>query len=253
MKKKRTLVAILWLKTLITYAAWLVIFIVFTPLAVLIACLPASLRYENRFYFWFTGIWCRLLLATSFVPWHVKQNEKLPLYPDEPAIIIMNHASAFDIFLVEALLGSYPHIWMSKHEYGFIPFFGFLLRRMHILITRNASPTAMLSSLRKACSLAKNYTTHLLIFPEGTRHHDGKVHEFYEGFVLLAQQLKRPIIPIAIKNINHVFPKGHFMIDSSAPGVTLKIGDPFSCHASTLSRKELVEYVRTWFIKELEH
>ena len=38
----------------------------------------------------------------------------------------------------------------------------------------------------------------VLIFPEGTRSRDGKMHSFRAGIGLLAQQSRVPILPIAL-------------------------------------------------------
>ena len=41
----------------------------------------------------------------------------------------------------------------------------------------------------------------ILIFPEGTRSHDGKLHTFRAGIGLLAQQSRVPIVPVALTGL----------------------------------------------------
>jgi len=48
----------------------------------------------------------------------------------------------------------------------------------------------------------------LIIYAEGTRSSDGRVHRFKAGSFLLAIQARLPIVPIAIINTRQVMPKG---------------------------------------------
>ncbi|MBX9830713.1 1-acyl-sn-glycerol-3-phosphate acyltransferase [Candidatus Babeliales bacterium] len=238
----------LWIKTALFYGVGFLISLFFSLLMLPFTFLPEKTRRDNRFYFWLGKIWSVGLVKLSFIRYHVKNSENLPTYPNEPAIILINHSSALDIPLVEVLLQGYPHIWLSKHEYRNIPLLGILLRRMHLLIDRN-DPSKQLRLIKQACSLAKENARHLVLFPEGTRHEDGQIHDFFEGFATFSQHLKRPVIPIVIAGLNKICPKHSLMIDSSKCLVKISVGKPM--YADGKTRQEFVNEVRGWFVREM--
>lgn len=192
-----------------------------------IALLPRSVRFNCRFYFFVTSFVCRLSLWAAFLKIKIIGKEHLPHYPEQPSIIIMNHSSALDIPVVEMLAGSYPHVWMSKSAYRKVPFFGILLNRMHVAVERS-SLTSARNALTKMFTLLDNRPAHGLLFPEGTRHDDGQIHKFYQGFAVLAHKLNRPVIPVLTIGLHAVMPKNSIIIDSNKP-ITIIVGKPIRC------------------------
>jgi 1-acyl-sn-glycerol-3-phosphate acyltransferase len=235
---------IVFIKTIRTYVLWAATCVTFTLLCIPLTLLPLKKRH-NRVYFYLTGVWSKLLSFFAFLIVKVKGEENLPKYPENPAIFVMNHASALDIFLVEDLLGSYPHIWMSKHGYSKIPLFGILMKRMHVPVNRE-NPREAVRALFKTYELAKLSGAHILMFPEGTRYSDGKVHDFLPGFAVLAKKLNRPVIPVAIHGTNQIFPKDSFLVDSRATDVKLEVGQPLE-YQKDESEQDFNKRVHGWF------
>ncbi len=227
-------------KTVITFCLWTTLIPPFLIACTLLALLPARWRYDNRLYFFLTSSMSWLIIKSAFLRITIHGRKNLPTYPNTPAIVIMNHASAFDIPMIEVLVGSYPHVWISKSGYKNVPLVGFLLKRMHVMVDKTST-----SSARRALigmhDLIKDQNRHALIFPEGTRHDDGQVHKFFSGFAVLAQKLQRPVIPIVATNMHLVFPKKSLIIDSSSTHVTINIGKPIYCPADA----DLPEFVRS--------
>lgn len=237
---------ILYIKTIRTYIFWSIICITFTLLCIPITFLPQEKR-RSRVYFFLTYIWGKMLVFWSFLVVKTSGEDLLPNFPEIPAIFVMNHASALDIFLVEELLGTYPHIWMSKHEYSKIPVFGILMRRMHVSVKRE-NPREAIRALIKTCELAKLSGAHVLMFPEGTRYNDGKVHDFLPGFAVLAKKLNRPVIPVAIHETHKIFPKDSFLIDPRAADIKIEVGQPLRLQENE-AEKEFVKRVQAWFVQ----
>ncbi len=213
------------IKTCITY--FLICLVV--PAVVILLCLPLSLlptsiRHDNRLLFFITSRLGRFIIWASFIRVRVQGKENLPAYPNQPSIIVINHASALDIPLVEAIVGSYPHIWMSKTSYAKIPIFGFVLQRIHVTVERGGGKQH--NALHTMYNVLKGANRHALIFPEGRRHSSGHVSTFYSGFAMLSQKLDRPVIPVIIEGLHAVFPAKSLVIDSSVPAVKLSIGNP---------------------------
>ena len=145
---------------------------------------------------------------------------------------------------------SYPHIWLVKQAYAKIPLFSILVKRMHIPVHREDSRAAG-RALLKAYKQARGITSHIIMFPEGRRYDDGKIHEFNSGFALLAKKLQRPVIPIAISGFEKIMPKGTIFIDYHATQPTMTIGKPI-----TIDKHESIESftqrVHKWFKEQVE-
>jgi 1-acyl-sn-glycerol-3-phosphate acyltransferase len=219
-----------FIKTSFTYTVWAVTVPPLLGVCGILALLPARLRYDNRLYFVISTFVGRLIITATGTSFVIHGKENLPAYPQQPAIIVMNHSSALDIPMAEIVVGSYPHVWISKSSYGKIPLFGFLLKRMHVMVDTTARRDAA-AALIRTHALLKNASRHVLIFPEGTRSSDGKIGTFLPGFALLAKKLNRPVIPITMTNMHKLYPKNTWLIDSDNHHVTITIGKPLHCPA----------------------
>ena len=226
-----------------TYLLWTVLSLVFMPVMVLLSFLPKSIRYDNRVYFWLASLYSRLLIRSTFAHIGVRGKEHLPAYPHDPAVIACNHTSALDIPLIDSLVGSYPHIWLSKHEYGKVPLLGRLLRRLHVLVPRENARRAV-AALVKAAHLAADKPRHLILFPEGTRSRTGELQKFRDGASVLAQKLSRPIIPIMIHGAHKVMPVSGRVNPKAS--IRIEIGAPLQLQEGE-SRAELTARLQAWF------
>ncbi|MCB9492922.1 MAG: 1-acyl-sn-glycerol-3-phosphate acyltransferase [Epsilonproteobacteria bacterium] len=230
-------------QTLISYACWIIGSILIVTCCCPLACLPASIRYDNRLYFFVTWIFSKLIVWGSGATISVSYQSPLPSYPDSPALFLMNHTSSLDIPLFETIIGTYPHVWISKASYKKIPLLGFLIGRMHVSVQRD-NPEDTKKSLFTTIRLLKDKPRHLLIFPEGTRHQDGQLHPFNPGFAILAAKLKRPVIPVMVDGLHKIFPKKRFLLDSSVREVKIVVGSPL-CIQQSESIKDFCQRVHT--------
>jgi 1-acyl-sn-glycerol-3-phosphate acyltransferase len=62
----------------------------------------------------------------------------------------------------------------------------------------------------------------LLMFPEGTRHHDDRIHPFFAGIGLLASRSQAPVVPVAIRGTKQMARNGL----PRFPRVRVAIGPP---------------------------
>ncbi len=218
-----------------------------------ILCLPISLmpecRYDSRIYQKLVSVCSYLILFLNSVKYKIRGKNNLLYFRSQPAIYIANHSSSLDIPMLEIILQDQPKIWVSKTSYTTIPLFGFILKRMHIVVDRE-NPFSTKKVLSQAIKLTKNKNRHLLIFPEGRRFDDGKVHKLFSGFAVLAEKLNRPVIPIAIHGFNKILPKKNLCIDSGTGAAKISIGSPI-LHSDFATREEFVNNVQEWFEKEL--
>jgi 1-acyl-sn-glycerol-3-phosphate acyltransferase len=91
----------------------------------------------------------------------------------------------------------------------------------------------------------------VLIFPEGTRSHDGNIRPFKKGGFVLAVDAGVPIVPVIIHGTWDIMPKDRLLIK---PGnVVLEIKEPVD--TSDYSRKtkdDLLEKVRNIICESFE-
>ena len=70
----------------------------------------------------------------------------------------------------------------------------------------------------------------VLMFPEGTRSHDGQVGDFLAGFSVVAKRARVPIIPVGIDGAFHVWPRHRWFPWPARIAIT--IGDPITSESA---------------------
>jgi len=165
---------------------------------------------------WWAGSICRV----SGVEVSVTGTEALD--PGKPYIFAANHQSQFDIFVLQGFLGV-DFRWLAKKELFRVPVWGPAMRRAgYIPIDRSHGRQAIKSLDEAAEKIAAG--TSVIIFPEGTRSKDGRLHDFKAGAMVLAVKSGVPIVPVAIIGTYEILPKGKLLM---TPGqVQIRVGRP---------------------------
>lgn len=119
-----------------------------------------------------------------------------------PAIFIMNHQSLADICILPALVPPTSTVLVKK-EIKNIPLISQVAKAGNcIFVDRQDSAKAVASINQGLKELPKHYS--LLIFPEGTRSSDFKLHRFKKGVAHIAIQTRLPIIPIGASGLESI-------------------------------------------------
>lgn len=199
-----------------------------------------SSLFEKRGYFAHrcARMWSRLILLTTGVSVDVRGLERLT--PGRTYVFVSNHQSIYDI---PVLFWSLPYQLriIAKESLGKFPFLGWHLRRTgHMLVDRRKPDP------RQIFGWASRLTSRglsLIVFPEGTRSHDGRVGHFKGGSFHLALEAGLPIVPLSIVGSRHVMLKGRL---ATYPGhVTLVIHEPIDTTGmSGAHSKRFAERVR---------
>lgn len=234
------------IRTLTTYLVGLVVTVFFFIIILPITFLPPAWRYQNRFFYTVTSWWSGLCLWVAGLSVAVIDAVNIP---QEPVVMIMNHGSALDIFFIEKLLGSAPRMWLSKDEYKKTPLLNWVLHRMHVMVDVS-SPTKAAQALKSLNTKASEHGAHVLLFPEGGRFSDGKVHRFFKGFSLLSSLLKRPVVPVYIENAAEVYAKETILVRHSVP-IKLVVGSPMTRRVGE-SHDDFASRVRRWFVAQAD-
>jgi len=238
------------IRSVVAYTLGVITITITTIFCFPIAILPKAYRYDSRFYNKLISICSRLLFFFGSVKYEIRGEENLLYFSCDPAIYIMNHTSSLDIPIVEVILRDQPKIWISKTYYTKVPFFGFILKRMHVIANRESS-MMLKRVISDVIALTLDKKRHLVLFPEGRRYDDGQIHDFFPGFAIFAEKLNRPVVPIAIYGFHKIFPKNRICLDYDFGVAKISIGKPIM-RSSFATRDEFVKHVQNWFRVELE-
>ena len=174
-------------------------------------------------------LWAYTMLGISFVRTEIKNKEKIQ--PRTSYIIISNHQSLFDIISIVTTLGI-QYRWFIKKEVLKIPIFGYALyASRNIFIDRSNTARAIESINKGIDRLPKGVS--VMVFAEGTRSSDGKIHEFKKGGFMVAVAHKMPILPVTVNGSRRVTPKGSLVF---RPGkIQVVVGDPIETGGYTVN------------------
>lgn len=123
--------------------------------------------------------------------------------PEGPAVICPNHTTAGDPFYVVFAFGQkYPMRAMAKIQIMRVPLIGWLLSKAGVFgVDRGA---ADMKAVKTALKVLKDGDK-LLMFPEGTRVHEGEHVEAKTGAALFAARTGVPLLPVYIQPKKRLF------------------------------------------------
>jgi 1-acyl-sn-glycerol-3-phosphate acyltransferase len=145
-----------------------------------------------------------------------------------------NHQGAFDIF---ALLAYLPvnFKWLAKEELFRIPILGWAMGSAGYISIDRSDKRKALQSLKEAVARIRGGDS-VLIFPEGTRSPDGKIHPFKKGGFTLAIKAGVPILPISISGSREVLPRDSLRVK---PGkIEITIGNEIPTDNRTMADRD---------------
>ncbi len=133
------------------------------------------------------------ILFSLLIPVRCHNRERLDM--EAPYVLIANHQHALDPVAMAMFVRKRQIVFLGKKELGKNKLAEYLLTKLHcILVDRHHTDMAAMRSCMKAIQMKKI----LLIFPEGTRHHEGQMEQIENGTSLIAMRSKAPILPIYI-------------------------------------------------------
>ena len=231
------------LHTIISRLLLLIIALTLFPFFLIIACMPEKWRMRNRFIYKVVHFFYWIVLKCTFVPIKIEGKENIPT---QPAIFAANHQSSLDIPLAGVLAQSDPHLWLARSELMDSIILRFLLPRFAVVVDVNEPHRAM-RALVRVIQLVRDTNQHIMIFPEGQRHHDDNVHDFFPGFVILAKKTGRAVVPVRIFYANRVYPVGTFWVRWHP--IVIRIGKPMVMREDEKD-EEFKNRVHQWFIQQ---
>lgn len=130
-------------------------------------------------------------------------------------ILIANHQHALDPVVMAMGVRKRQAVFLGKKELGKIPWVRALLTRLHcILVDRGNRDMEAMRACMKAVKMGKP----LVIFPEGTRRHEGQMEHIENGTALITLRSRAPVIPMYFDR-----PLAPFRVTN------LYVGEPIPC------------------------
>lgn len=124
-------------------------------------------------------------------------------------VFMANHLSLLDGPLLFYIIPQRVRVILKKSIFR-IPVAGPAMRFIGFVPVERKSLSSGKRSIDEAVRAMKEKSYSFLIFPEGTRSHDGKLQPFKRGGFFLAVSAQVPIIPITIKGTFELMPRGRF-------------------------------------------
>jgi len=192
----------------VIYAIWSVfgwIFGFFWMTVCLIGCAILNLFYPYRVWFYFIRFSLRNALT-----WSTLTRPKVTLAPgfdtDRLAIYTFNHVSVLDAHVSVASI-PHPYCGMENAAHFRIPIYGWLMKMSHNVPVYSRSQGRYDDVLREV-KKRKEMGISILTFPEGHRTLDGKVQKFRRGPFFLARDTGYDIVPVGVRGLHEILPKG---------------------------------------------
>ncbi|HUX94798.1 MAG TPA: lysophospholipid acyltransferase family protein [Bacteroidales bacterium] len=127
-------------------------------------------------------------------------------------ILLANHSSLFDIV---AIMSICPGItWFGHERLLKVPLFGNLLKLKGYVAFKEPNYRNTKNMIEQLVLRARDRT--VAIFPEGTRTLDGKINEFYRGFIYLLRNTDINILPVTLNGFYDLKPKNRSYINFDA-------------------------------------
>ncbi len=200
---------------------WLYLWAIIATLILAVPIIAAGLLSRTgNLAFSLSKIWAWTMLAVSFVRAEIKNRERIR--PATSYIIISNHQSLYDILALVTTLGI-QYRWFIKKEILKVPLFGYgLYASRNIFIDRSNTARAIESINRGIDRLPPGVS--IMVFAEGTRSPDGRIHEFKKGGFVTAVRRNIPILPVTVNGSRRILPKGSLVV---RPGkIQVVVGEP---------------------------
>ena len=151
--------------------------------------------------FWFyTGL--RYISNHAHIWVRTSGMDKIPL--QEKFVLVCNHRSKFDNFVISNKLGKRDIAFVTKKENNKIPIAGRLYKGLCYIEVDREDKMQSLMAFKRAMGLIENNVTSIGVFPEGTRQTEKVIGEFHEGPFNIAIHAKAPIVVTTLKYTDHV-------------------------------------------------
>lgn len=190
---------------------------------------------------------CTVLLRRVIFAWYRPIIQGVENVPSEGAVILAsNHQSFFDPPFVGCWFSHRRHMdFVARAGLFKVPLFAWLIRTVNALpISEEGSDAAAIKMTIENLKKGRG----VVIFPEGSRTHDGSVGEYKRGVEVLLRRAKCPVIPVAIEGIYDTYPRTAWFPKLFGCRLAIRYGEPIPHEELTAKDAEVsaVERLKAW-------
>ncbi|MEY2738556.1 MAG: hypothetical protein RL259_465 [Bacteroidota bacterium] len=231
------------------YRIWYYV-LVFVPIVVFFPVILATILSEKTYplFFKIARIWAKIILTG--MGFNYKISGAAIFEEGKSYVLVANHTSMTDIMLMLVLVKNHPFVFVGKKELAQIPIFGFIYKRVCILVDRNSSKSRFQVFERAQKRIQQGLS--ICIFPEGGVPEEHIVlDEFKDGAFRIAIEHQLPIVPMVFYDNKKRFSYTFF---SGSPGkMRAKILPIILTQGKTLGDKnDLKQQARKMILSALE-
>lgn len=234
---------------------WVVVCLltIFFTLLDLLVVFPLSLirdKGSRRLVHQVSTLWARGIIGGNPI-WKLAVTGLGNIEKGHHYVVVANHQSLLDILVVCAAL-PLNFKFLAKRELFFVPFLGWAMACAGYVPVDRASHESGRQAIKRIQKILSARSS-ILLFPEGTRSPDGKIHAFKMGAFKLARDNQVEILPLVIEGTGRALPKKSIFLKNRSQFI-VSIGKPVSMAAVTeRSLEETKEKIRHEMISRLEH
>jgi 1-acyl-sn-glycerol-3-phosphate acyltransferase len=199
-------------------------------------------------FFKIARFWARFILIGMGFRYSINGTENFEV--GKSYMLVANHTSMTDIMLMLLAVKNYPFVFVGKKELVKIPIFGFIYKRVCILVDRENSKSRFAVFERAQNRIQQGLS--ICIFPEGGVPDESVLlDEFKDGAFRIAIEHQLTIIPVTFYDNKKRFSYTFF---SGSPGkIRAKVHAPISTIGKTMNDKNLLKQeVRDIILTELQ-
>lgn len=137
-------------------------------------------------------------------------------------LVVANHQSYLDPPAVGSVMGTRQFDFLARAGLFDTPVLGRLITWLYsVPVKENGGDPASIKAILRRLEQGRV----VLVFPEGTRTHDGSVGEFKRGVALILRKSRCPVLPVGIAGAYEAWPRGSGPRLWRGP-VVVQVGEP---------------------------
>jgi len=231
------------------YRIWFYL-LVLLPILVLFPFILFTILSEKTYslFFKIARLWARVILIGMGFRYSIKGTENFE--EGKSYMLVANHTSMTDIMMMLLAVKNHPFVFVGKKELVNIPIFGFIYKRVCILVDRENSKSRFAVFERAQKRIQQGLS--ICIFPEGGVPDESiLLDEFKDGAFRIAIEHQLTIVPITFYDNKKRFSYTFF---SGSPGkMRAKIHPPIETIGKTMDDKlHIKQQVRDIILTELQ-
>ncbi|NXW58360.1 PLCA acyltransferase, partial [Eurystomus gularis] len=181
----------------IFYRLW-----IFTlSILVIMISIPRGRNVENMKYLRMSFLPLKYIFGVKIV---VKGKEILR--SKKPFVLVLNHQTSLDVMEIMEILPN-RCVAVAKKEILYMGTFGLACWLSGVIFIDRKNRKESITTLTEVADSLHKENFSVLVFPEGTRNHDGSMLPFKRGAFHLAVRAQVPIIPVVISSYSNFYNK----------------------------------------------